>query len=94
MPVNNVAEKCPAKTNEYQEIVESKDSHFIEFNIVDDTGSPLSNIQLLIALPDGKTQKVISNELGVVRINGIASGNCQILSNWKSTSIDDVVLIL
>jgi len=51
---------------------------WIEIELVDSLGNPVPGAPYELTLPDGSTAAGSLNEKGLVRVEGIPSGNCQI----------------
>jgi hypothetical protein len=54
------------------------ESHWIEFQVLDDKGRPYANEAYTLKLADGKTKSGTTDENGMVHVKGIVSGNCEI----------------
>src|SRR6185436_18559403 len=54
-------------------------THFVEVELVDDAGKPVTGERVRVTLPDGKTiSERSTNEKGLVRIDNIDPGSCKI----------------
>ncbi|OFY67464.1 MAG: hypothetical protein A2Y71_14190 [Bacteroidetes bacterium RBG_13_42_15] len=57
---------------------QSCDFHFVEIELVGEDGKGVAGVEYLLELPDGTEISGSTNSLGLIRIDGIDSGNCQI----------------
>lgn len=56
-----------------------EEPHWIEFEVIGEDDKPLSGVVCSITLPDGKVVRRATNQLGLVRIEGITmSGACKV----------------
>jgi hypothetical protein len=54
-----------------------EEKSWIEIELVDDDGEPVVG-EIELTLPDGRKTRVSSNAKGLVRVDGISPGNCQL----------------
>ena len=54
------------------------DFHFVEVEMVGEDGKGVAGVEYLLTLPDGSEVSGYTNSLGLIRIDGIDAGNCQI----------------
>jgi hypothetical protein len=57
---------------------QSCDFHFVEVEMVGEDGKGVTGIEYLLTLPDGTEISGYTNSLGLIRIDGVDTGNCQI----------------
>ncbi len=57
---------------------QSCDFHFVEIEMVGEDGKGIVGVEYLLTLPDGAEVSGFTNSLGLIRIDGIDAGNCQI----------------
>lgn len=70
----------------------SEDIAWIKFMVIDDeTGNPISGINLKVKLPDGSQKDLSTKEDGFIEINGIEPGNCEVTCDIKSAKLSDTL---
>jgi len=57
---------------------QSCDFHFIEIELVGEDRKGVAGVEYLLTLPDGTESSGYTNSLGLIRIDGVDAGNCQI----------------
>jgi hypothetical protein len=57
---------------------QSCDFHFIEIELVGEDGKGVAGVEYLVTLPDGTEISGSTNSLGLIRVEGIDEGNCNI----------------
>ena len=58
-----------------------QETKWIRFRVVDDeTDKPMANVKLSLTLSDGSQQKASTNADGIVYLNGLPDGTCDVVS--------------
>jgi hypothetical protein len=83
------ADSTPAPPEDVPENV----THWIEFQVVaDDTGQPVPNVKLRVNLPTGHSGVYTTGADGVVRIDGVPAGACEIAAVMDEDALEVVRL--
>ncbi len=65
---------------------------WIIFEVISDTtGSPISNVKLKITLPDGTEKEFTTGDDGIVEIDGIDQGNCQVTCDITAARREEIL---
>jgi hypothetical protein len=75
-PVGNSIQPC--STDPPPTVVSADKRHWIEISLVDEEGNPVSGQGYKISLPNGNVLTGKLDSRGLVRVNGIDPGTCQV----------------
>jgi hypothetical protein len=94
MPESNIASPVqPCGNKPAPPVPKNPDEkHFVNFKIVDDKGNPVEDVVLLVKLPGGTKEEHTTNKDGMIEIKGIKSGSCEIISDWRKDTAENMVL--
>lgn len=81
---------CP---NQNKDDKQDPKLHWIEFKIQDDKGNAMADVVVKLKLPNGSIETKTSDASGLIRMNNIEPGSCELLSNWKEHQVKDTVFI-
>src|SRR5438128_5319024 len=74
------------------ELPRSKKLTWIEFQVVwDESGKPVKNVRLVVKTPDGVENFHDTNSEGLVRIDELDPGNCDVRCDLKNARLSDTL---
>jgi hypothetical protein len=91
--IGSPKQSCPYSKKEEPEEKQDPKKHWIKFNIQDESGSPVPNVNIQVTLPDGSVEEKTSDANGIIEIRNIEPGTCKIESDWRELNVYDSVII-
>jgi hypothetical protein len=90
MAVGGAVQSCPFANRDEEQDPEKK---WIQFQIKDKRGNPVSGVVLRLKLSDGSIQETTSGDNGMIHIANVPDGNCEMISDWKNFEVHNSVFI-
>jgi len=88
--IGNPVQPC---ISEEKEAKKNGKKHFVKFNLVDDTGTPLEGIKIQVIFSDESSTEALSDKEGLISLTDIPPGKVTLVSDWRQEKVEDIVLI-
>lgn len=90
MGVGGAVQSCPFADQQDEQDPKKK---WIQFQIKDKRGNPVSGVVLRLKLSDGSIEEATSDDFGMVNITNVPDGSCELISDWKTFEVYNSVFI-